>query len=196
MGFTASASPTGVLWIVGDFRVYLIICFISFANSKNNNLVLHYIKNHPRISFTTARIYPRKIEEINIANCANLAALRCYNKIAGFINETSAKEADYSDSAVFLDGSLYLGGKKSQPSFAKTVIRGDEKFVVIKLASIIAKVTRDRYMTRLHEKQPLYRFNLHKGYGTALHRALIRKHGPAETHRLTYLKNYRKLAAV
>jgi len=165
-------------------------------NPTQRLIWFHYIKNHPRISFTTARIYPRKIEEINIANCANLAALRCYNKIAGFINETSAKEADYSDSAVFLDGSLYLGGKKSQPSFAKTVIRGDEKFVVIKLASIIAKVTRDRYMTRLHEKQPLYRFNLHKGYGTALHRALIRKHGPAETHRLTYLKNYRKLAAV
>ncbi|MBI3088637.1 MAG: ribonuclease HII [Candidatus Colwellbacteria bacterium] len=165
-------------------------------NPSQRSFWFRYIKAHPKITYSTARIYPRKIEKLNIANCANLAAHRCYSKIAGFINETSAKKADYSDFTVFLDGSLYLGSKKSQPSFAKTVTRGDEKFVVIKLASIVAKVTRDRYMIALHKKEPLYQFNLHKGYGTHLHQKLIQKHGPAEVHRLTYLKEYRKLLKV
>lgn len=146
-----------------------------------------YIKNHPDIVYTTARTYPRRIEKRNIANCANSAAFRCYNKIIGFINETEA---------VLLDGSLYLGGKTSQPSFAKTVTRGDEKLVVIKLASIVAKVTRDRYMIKLNKRYPEYQLHSHKGYGTLAHRRMIRRFGPAEIHRLTYLKNYRKLTPV
>lgn len=148
-------------------------------------LWFQYIKNHPKITYSTARIYPRKIEKINIANCANLAAYRTFHKLSLPTKRIS----------IFLDGSLYLGSRSSQPTFAKTITRGDEKFISIKLASIVAKVIRDRYMTRLHRKQPLYQFNLHKGYGTALHQKLIRQYGPAIPHRLTYLRNYRKLAA-
>ncbi len=157
-------------------------------SAAQRSIWFQYIKNHPQITYSTARIYPRKIERLNIANCANLAAHRCYNKIAGFINETGGKKIDYSDFTVLLDGSLYLGGKISQPPFAKTITRGDEKFVVIKLASIIAKVTRDRYMISLSQKYPQYQFHLHKGYGTLTHRKMLRRFGPAETHRLTYLK--------
>ncbi len=145
-----------------------------------------YIKGHPAISYTTARIYPRRIEKFNIARCANLAAARAFQRL----NLTP------KNISIFLDGSLYLGSRPNQPSFARTITKGDEKFVVIKLASIIAKVTRDRYMIKLHQKEPLYRFNLHKGYGTRLHRSLIRRHGPAEVHRLTYLKKYRRLALI
>jgi len=150
-----------------------------------------YLKSHPKISYTTARIYPRKIEKLNIASCANIAAAKAFWALVSRFEVRNLESP-----LVILDGSLYLGSKRSQPSFARTIIRGDEKFVSIKLASIIAKVTRDSYMTKLHRKQPLYQFNLHKGYGTALHRALIHKHGPAEVHRLTYIKKYHKLAAV
>ncbi|MEX2032956.1 MAG: ribonuclease HII [Candidatus Colwellbacteria bacterium] len=147
-----------------------------------------FIKSHPQITYFTARIYPRKIEKINIARCANLAALRCYEKITGSINGTGVR--------VLLDGGLYLRSKVTQPHFAKTVIRGDEKLTVIKLASIVAKVTRDRYMVKLNQKYPHYDFHSHKGYGTVTHRKLLRRFGPAEVHRLTYIKKYRKLAAV
>ncbi|MDP2650764.1 MAG: hypothetical protein Q8P04_01580, partial [bacterium] len=98
--------------------------------------------------------------------------------------------------SVFLDGSLYLGSKRSQPSFARTIIRGDEKFISIKLASIVAKVTRDRYMVSLNQKYPQYQFHLHKGYGTLTHRKMLRRFGPAKSHRLTYLKNYRRVSIV
>lgn len=162
-------------------------------NPSQREAWLKYIKKHPKIAYATARIYPRKIEKINIANCANLAAFRCYNKIVGFINETGTKKISYPDFTVLLDGSLYLGDKISQPSFAKTVIRGDEKLTVIKLASIVAKVVRDRYMIRLNQKYPEYRLNAHKGYGTLIHREMISRFGPSEVHRLTYLKKYRTI---
>jgi ribonuclease HII len=53
-------------------------------------------------------------------------------------------------------------------------------------ASIIAKVTRDRYMEELHRLYPLYGFNKHKGYGTAEHRAAIRQYGPCPQHRRSF----------
>ena len=148
-----------------------------------------YLKSHPKVFYATARVYPRKIEKLNIANCANIAAAKAFWTL---ISKLDIKNLE--SSPVILDGSLYLGSKGKQPNFAKTIIRGDEKFISIKLASIVAKVTRDNYMISLHRKYPLYQFDRHKGYGTALHRNCINRFGPAQTHRLTYLKNYRKLA--
>lgn len=152
-------------------------------NLNQRLLWFQYIRNHPRIIYTTARIYPRRIEKLNIANCANLAAFRTLQKLSPSLRNIS----------VFLDGSLYLGKRSAQPSFVKTITRGDEKFIVIKLASIVAKVTRDRYMTGLTRKYPQYKFHLHKGYGTVVHRRMIKRFGPAETHRLTYIKKYRTM---
>ena len=152
-------------------------------NPAQRLLWFRYVKNHPKIIYSTARIYPRKIEKINIANCANLAAYRTFQKL-----NLSTKNI-----SVFLDGSLYLGKRAAQPPFAKTVTRGDEKFTVIKLASIVAKVTRDRYMIKLNQKYPEYQFHSHKGYGTSAHRKMLRRFSPVETHRLTYLKEYRTI---
>ena len=53
---------------------------------------------------------------------------------------------------------------------------------------MLAKVTRDRYMLEMAEKYPEYRFEQHKGYGTALHYEALRKHGPSPIHRMSFLK--------
>ena len=58
---------------------------------------------------------------------------------------------------------------------AKTVIKADEKFPAVAAASIIAKVSRDRFMMRLAKRYPAYGFDVHKGYGTAAHRRAIKK---------------------
>ncbi len=71
----------------------------------------------------------------------------------------------------------------------KTIIKGDEKDVFIACASIVAKVCRDRLMCRLAKKFPRYRFEIHKGYGTALHRKLIKKYGISLLHRKSFCKN-------
>jgi ribonuclease HII len=73
----------------------------------------------------------------------------------------------------------------------ETIIKGDAKEKVIGLASIMAKVTRDRYMSKL-AKQPgfaKYDFGRHKGYGTKIHRAAIEKNGLSTEHRHSYCSN-------
>lgn len=69
-----------------------------------------------------------------------------------------------------------------------TVVKGDAQCADIAAASILAKVTRDRYMLELAEKYPQYAFEQHKGYGTKLHYERIREYGPSPVHRMSFLK--------
>jgi len=87
---------------------------------------------------------------------------------------------------VLLDGSL-----KAPVVFAyqQTIIKGDEKELVISLASIYAKVTRDKHMKALSKRYEKYGFEVHKGYGTLMHRNLIKKHGLSPVHRKSFCKN-------
>ncbi len=66
------------------------------------------------------------------------------------------------------------------------LIKGDCRSHSIAAASILAKVTRDRMMMKLHERYPQYHFHKHKGYGTREHLTLLRKHGPCEAHRRSF----------
>ena len=94
--------------------------------------------------------------------------------------------------SVPLDSQVFLDGGISAPSKFKhqlTVIKGDEKIPVMSLAWIVAKVTRDRRMVKLSKKFPEFDFQIHKGYGTLLHRKAIRKHGFSQAHRQSFLKH-------
>jgi ribonuclease HII len=71
----------------------------------------------------------------------------------------------------------------------KCIIKGDGKCISIASASILAKVSRDRYMKELAEKYPEYQFEKHKGYGTQLHYDMIKKYGISPVHRRSFLKN-------
>jgi len=66
------------------------------------------------------------------------------------------------------------------------IIRGDRQCAAIAAASIVAKVTRDRQMVRLHEEDPRYGFDRHKGYATAAHLAALARHGYSEAHRRSF----------
>ena len=70
---------------------------------------------------------------------------------------------------------------------SESFIKGDEKIISIAAASIIAKVTRDRLMIGEHRRYPKYKFYHHKGYGTAMHHKLIKKHGLSPIHRRSFL---------
>lgn len=72
--------------------------------------------------------------------------------------------------------------------YSRSVVKGDSKCADIAAASILAKVTRDRYMMEMAEKYPQYHFDKHKGYGTKLHYEALREFGPSEIHRLSFLK--------
>jgi ribonuclease HII len=72
------------------------------------------------------------------------------------------------------------------PCSLRTIIGGDGRSLSIAAASIIAKVTRDRIMTGHDATYPLYGFARHKGYGTAFHRAALKRHGPTPLHRKSF----------
>ncbi len=86
---------------------------------------------------------------------------------------------------------LLDGGLKAPANYEnqRTIIKGDEKEMVIALASICAKVLRDRKMNLLAKKYPKYGFERHKGYGTKRHYAAITRHGVLKAHRKSFL-NY------
>lgn len=71
---------------------------------------------------------------------------------------------------------------------SRCIVGGDGKCADIAAASVLAKVTRDRYMRRMAETYPQYGFEKHKGYGTAAHYAALREYGPSPIHRPTYLR--------
>lgn len=84
--------------------------------------------------------------------------------------------------SVLLDGLLLAPPQYTQ----KTIIRGDATEPIISLASIAAKVERDRWMVGLAKKFPGYGFEIHKGYGTQKHIAAIKKNGLCAIHRTTF----------
>ncbi len=114
----------------------------------------------------------QEIDEINILQATYLAMRRAV--------EGLSVKADFA----LIDGNrmppLEIEGK--------TVVKGDSLSMSIAAASIIAKVTRDRFMLELDEKYPEYLFAKHKGYGTALHYEMIEKHGISPVHRRSFLK--------
>jgi len=103
--------------------------------------------------------------------------------------------------AAFLAMKKAIGGLKQKPNFVlldgrfkipncsyrqKAIARGDELVFSIAAASIIAKVTRDRIMFRMHQLYPNYGFDQHKGYGTKLHLERLSKYGPCPIHRMSF----------
>ena len=93
-------------------------------------------------------------------------------------NLEKKKKIDY----LLLDGNFFIDINIPQ----KPIIKGDEKVFSCAVASIIAKVTRDRIMVNCHKKYPQYSFNRHKGYSTKTHIKALNKYGVLDIHRLTF----------
>ncbi|KKW40026.1 MAG: Ribonuclease HII [Parcubacteria group bacterium GW2011_GWA1_54_9] len=85
--------------------------------------------------------------------------------------------------SIYLDGLLTAPREYNQ----QTIIGGDEAVPIIALASIAAKVVRDRLMTRLAKEFPEYGFEIHKGYGTKMHYEALEKHGLCAIHRRSFI---------
>lgn len=126
------------------------------------------------VSFSSASVIDKK----GIVKAVSLALARSLRKLV-LVGEEKFAE-------VLLDGSLKAPQRFSNQ---KTIIRGDEKRLIIALASIPAKVLRDKKMKRLSKKFPKYGLDVHKGYGTLAHRRAIQKFGASKIHRKSFLKN-------
>ena len=121
------------------------------------------------VAFTHASVIDKK----GIVAAVNSALVRALRKL----------KIQPCHCTVLLDGGLRAPAEYKQQ---KTIIRGDSSEPLISAGAIVAKVTRDRYMERSAKKYPEYQFAQHKGYGTALHRRTLQKHGACPLHRLTF----------
>ena len=88
-----------------------------------------------------------------------------------------------------IDGNRDHGRSAAVTTPHRMIVKGDSLSASIAAASILAKVSRDRYMKEIAAQYPQYEFDRHKGYGTKRHYELLRQYGPSPIHRRTFLKN-------
>ena len=92
-------------------------------------------------------------------------------------------------SFALIDGNRDHGKSATITTPHRTIVKGDSLSESIAAASILAKVSRDRYMEEIARQYPQYEFERHKGYGTKRHYELLRQYGPCPIHRRTFLKH-------
>lgn len=126
------------------------------------------------LCYSIASVDEKTIDEINILNATFLAMKKAV--------EGLEIKPDYA---------MIDGNKTPDLSIdCESVVKGDANSVSIAAASILAKVSRDRYMLEMAKKYPEYQFEKHKGYGTKLHYQMLDEYGPSEIHRQTFLKTW------
>lgn len=126
------------------------------------------------LSYSIASVDAKTIDEINILQATYLAMKKAV--------EGLDIPADYA----------LVDGNRMPPLSVdgETVVKGDAKSPSIAAASILAKVSRDRYMLELDKAFPQYQFAKHKGYGTKLHYEMLTEHGISEHHRMSFLGSF------
>ena len=119
-----------------------------------------------------------EIDRLNILQATFLAMERAWDRLC--------RDGERPPVLTLVDGNRlppHLGQ-------ARTLVGGDGVSASVAAASILAKVTRDRYMLRLAEEYPKYAFEQHKGYGTKLHYERLAQYGPSPVHRRSFLKKW------
>ena len=130
-------------------------------------------------AYSVARVEAAEIDEMDILNARMLAMTRA-------IEGLSVKP-----DLCLIDGNRDHGSRYAIQAPHITIVGGDGKSASIAAASILAKVSRDRYVsTELNAQYPQYQFAKHKGYGTKLHYEMLDQYGPCPAHRVTFLKKW------
>lgn len=131
------------------------------------------------LNFAVALVSAKVIDAIGIVPAVRRALERSLGRLEAPI-----------DATVKLDGGLRAPAEFTNQ---ETIIKGDALEPVIGLASICAKVTRDRYMVRIAGQFAPYDFHIHKGYGTKAHRAAIARYGLSSEHRASFCQNIKNV---
>lgn len=138
--------------------------------SESKREKMYDIIKKEAVDYQIAYATVEEIDSINILQASHLAMKRALDGIK--------KDFNY----IMVDGNIY----PFKECKGEAIIKGDSLIPEIMAASILAKVERDRYMTKLSQTYPQYLFDKHKGYPTKLHKDLIKIHGPCVEHRKTF----------
>ncbi|WP_298035131.1 ribonuclease HII [uncultured Dysosmobacter sp.] len=131
------------------------------------------------VSYSVARAEAAEIDEMDILNARMLAMQRAIDGLS------------IKPDLALIDGNRDHGSRYAVETPHITIVKGDGKSASIAAASILAKVSRDRYVsTELDSQYPQYQFARHKGYGTRLHYEMLDRYGPCPAHRATFLKKW------
>lgn len=144
-------------------------------SEKARDRIFDIQKNIPDIISSVQYCSAKQIDKIGISNCIK----RCIER---GLNDLNKKGIHSGNAEVFLDGALRAPSTYAQ----HTIIRGDSSVHIISLASVIAKVSRDTKMKKLHKKYSQYNFAQNKGYGTKSHVKSTQKHGLSPEHRKSF----------
>lgn len=145
-----------------------------------------WVKSQKDIMWAVASNTAQVIDRKGIVLAANKAADKAFvNATKGYVKNIEHKKVwpPYSVASVRLDYGLRASVAGNQTMHKK----GDEKYPEIALASIMAKVTRDRYMQKVDKEVPMYCFAQNKGYGSLVHRTAIISHGLSKYHRASFV---------
>lgn len=150
---------------------------------KKREFFYKIIHKSPFIEWGIGIVSEKIIDKINIFEATKLAMKKAFNNLIKksiFRNQKIKKLK--RKFFLILDGNFKLNLDISQ----KSIIKADEKIFSCALASILAKVNRDRILLNYHKKYPQYGFDKHKGYPTKLHRKMLEIHGPCKIHRKSF----------
>ena len=137
---------------------------------RRREILFEQIKEQA-LAWSVSWVEPEEIDQIDILN----SRIKAMKQAA----EGLVPAADY----LLVDGNRYAIQMPHE-----TVVKGDSRSASIAAASILAKVSRDRYMEEMAQRYPQYEFQRHKGYPTKLHYERLREYGPCPIHRRSYLK--------
>ena len=127
-------------------------------------------------AWSVARVEAAEIDKMDILNARMLAMQKALDGLT------------LRPDLALIDGNRDHGSRYAIEIPHRLIVGGDGKCADIAAASVLAKVTRDRYMRGMAQTYPQYGFEKHKGYGTAAHYAAIREYGPCPIHRPSFLK--------
>lgn len=142
--------------------------------SEKKREVLYEIITEKALAWAVMSVSPAEIDEINILN-ARMKAM-----------DLAIRALKITPAYALIDGNQSRG--ISIP--CETVLKGDSRVRSIAAASILAKVSRDRLMIDCDRLYPAYGFAKHKGYGTEAHYTALRRFGPCEIHRMSFLNKF------
>ena len=141
--------------------------------------VLYDLIRDEAVAWSIAWAEAEEIDALNILNARMLAMQRAIDGLS------------VRPDTAFIDGNRDHGSRYAIETLHQLIVGGDGKSASIAAASILAKVSRDRYVSgELDAKYPQYQFAKHKGYGTKLHYELLDQYGPCPEHRRTFLKKW------